>query len=355
MSNLARYSAIVTKIRAMESRLLRDEDYRSLAAMDSVPQAVAYLKKTPAYGTVLKDRDDAELHRGDIERLMVGTLYHDFSKLYRFCDQGQKKLLKLYFSRFEITVIKRAFRRVFNHGDRTSEEKGFRAAMQKYTDIPLEKLAEAETMPEVLEALKGTHYYKALLKLEHAEEATLFDYEMTLDLYYFSMVWKQKDKLLKGREQELLTKSLGSRIDLLNMTWIYRAKKYYQLTEAFIYTLLIPITYKLHDSDIRRMVTAPDGKALEDAVEATYYGRHFPDPDSHELEELYFQLIGKIYGIEKRKNPYSLAVIISYLYEKEQEIEKLTTVLECVRYKIAPEETLKYAGQQRDGKTRQRR
>lgn len=352
MSSLVRYSAIATKIRAMESRLLREEDYRILVAMDSVPQAVAYLKKTPAYEAVLRDKEEAQLHRGDIERLMVGTLYHDFSKLYRFCDQGQKKLLKLYFSRFEITVMKRAFRRVFNHGDRTAEEKGFRAALQKYTDIPLEDLAQAETMPEVLAALKGTHYYKALQKLEHAEGATLFDYEMTLDLYYFSMIWKQKNKLLKGREQELLTKSLGSRIDLLNMTWIYRAKKYYQLTEAYIYTLLIPVTYKLHDSDIRKMVTASDEKALEDAVEATYYGRHFLEPESCELEELYFQLIGRIYGMEKRKNPYSLAVLVSYLYEKEQEIEKLTTVLEGVRYQIAPEGTLKYAGLQRDGKTR---
>lgn len=48
------------------------------------------------------------------------------------------------------------------------------------------------------------------------------------------------------------------------MTWIYRAKKYYQLTEAYIYTLLIPVTYKLHDSDIRKMVTASDEKALEE-------------------------------------------------------------------------------------------
>ena len=70
---------------------------------------------------------------------------------------------------------------------------------------------------------------------------------------------------------------------MLNMTWIYRAKKYYQLTEAYIYTLLIPVTYKLHDSDIRKMVTASDEKALEDAVEATYYGRHFLEPESCEL------------------------------------------------------------------------
>ena len=44
-----KYSAIATKIRAMESHLLKAEDYRHLAEMGSVPQAVAYLKKVPAY------------------------------------------------------------------------------------------------------------------------------------------------------------------------------------------------------------------------------------------------------------------------------------------------------------------
>ena len=113
--------------------------------------------------------------------------------------------------------------------------------IQRFTEIPLDKLSEAQTVPEILEVLKDTHYYRVLQKLEKSEQVSLFDFEMTLDLYYFSIIWKQKDKLLKGRDLDLLTRSLGSKIDLLNMMWIYRAKKYYQLTEASIYALLIPL------------------------------------------------------------------------------------------------------------------
>ena len=349
MGDLMKYSAIATKIRAMESRLLKADDYRRLAAMESVPHAVAYLKKIPAYGVLLGSRDENQLHRGEVERLLVGTLYYDYTKIYRFCDRGQKSVLKLYFSKFEIAVLKRAFRRAFNHGDRTGEEKEFRGTIQKFTEIPLARLADAVTVPEILETLKDTQYYRVLQKLENAEKAELFDYEMTLDLYYFSMIWKQKDRLLKGKDQELLTRSLGSKIDLLNMMWIYRAKKYYQLSEASTYTLLIPITYRLHDSDIRSMVTAADEKELEAAVRKTYYGKKFLELDGEKLEQMYHQFIRKIYGEEKRSNPYSMAVITSYLYEKERELDRLTTVLEGVRYGLPPGETLKYVEQSGDG------
>ena len=45
MGDLMKYSAIATKLRAMESHLLKAEDYRRLAEAGSVPQAVAYLKR----------------------------------------------------------------------------------------------------------------------------------------------------------------------------------------------------------------------------------------------------------------------------------------------------------------------
>ena len=348
LGELMKYSAVATKIRAMESRLLSNEDFAKLAAMENVPQAVAYLKKIPAYEALFKGYDETELHRGQIERLLVGTLYYDFSKIYRFCDKEQKKILRLYFSKFDIAIIKRAFRRAFNHGDRTAEEKELRSMVQRYTDIPLEKLDETGTVPEILEALKGTEYYKVMQKLDHVESASLFDYEMTLDLYYFSMIWKQNSKQTKGKTKSLLARSLGSQIDLLNMMWIYRAKKYYQMSEASTYTLLIPVTYKLHDSDIRAMVAAADERALEEAIQKTYYGKRFMKLDSRELETVYDRFLRKVYTEEKRQNPYSLAVITGYLYDKEQELDKLTTVLEGVRYGLPASETLKYIEQSKD-------
>ncbi|MFR2718555.1 MAG: V0D/AC39 family V-type ATPase subunit [Ruminococcus sp.] len=45
---------------------------------------------------------------------------------------------------------------------------------------------------------------------------------------------------------------------------------------------------------------------------------------------------------ESKADPYSVSTIYCYLYHKEHEIDRLTTVLECIRYNIPPEDTMRY-------------
>ena len=45
MGNLLAYSGIVTKIRAMESKLLKPEQFTEIANLGNVPEIVDYLKK----------------------------------------------------------------------------------------------------------------------------------------------------------------------------------------------------------------------------------------------------------------------------------------------------------------------
>lgn len=53
-----------------------------------------------------------------------------------------------------------------------------------------------------------------------------------------------------------LTKALGFKMDMLNVQWIYRCKKYYHMTSADIYALLIPVNYRLSSRTIQEMVEA---------------------------------------------------------------------------------------------------
>ena len=46
MGNLLAYSGIVTKVRAMEGKLLKPEQFTLIAGLPSVPDIVDYLKKT---------------------------------------------------------------------------------------------------------------------------------------------------------------------------------------------------------------------------------------------------------------------------------------------------------------------
>ena len=77
MGNLLTYSGIVTKIRAMEARLLREENFVEIANLHSVPEVVNYLRDNSSYAFVLGDLDESQLHRGDIEKILSGQLYYD--------------------------------------------------------------------------------------------------------------------------------------------------------------------------------------------------------------------------------------------------------------------------------------
>ena len=64
MGNLLEYSGIVTKIRAMEAKLLSPEQFTEIANLGSVPEIADYLKKNTAYAGVLDTLEEHQIHRG---------------------------------------------------------------------------------------------------------------------------------------------------------------------------------------------------------------------------------------------------------------------------------------------------
>ena len=84
MGNLLEYSGIITKLRAMEARLLTDEQFEEIAALTSVTELVSYLNAHSSYQDMLQDMNEAMLHRGNIEKVLILSLYHDYTKIYCF-------------------------------------------------------------------------------------------------------------------------------------------------------------------------------------------------------------------------------------------------------------------------------
>ena len=102
MGNLLKYSGIVTKIRAMEAKLLTPEQFADIANLRSVPDIADYLRKNTAYAEVLDTLTEDQIHRGNIEKVLVQSLYHDYTKIYRFCGQSQREFMKLIMKGYEI-------------------------------------------------------------------------------------------------------------------------------------------------------------------------------------------------------------------------------------------------------------
>ena len=52
------------RVRAMQSRLVTDEQLEEIVQLPNVPQVTAYLKRTPEYQNIWSGLDENDLHRG---------------------------------------------------------------------------------------------------------------------------------------------------------------------------------------------------------------------------------------------------------------------------------------------------
>lgn len=344
MGNIFTYSGITTKIRAMQGRLINDREFAEISALGSVSEVVVYLKKHPGYRKLFENMNEAELHRGQIEKMIVESVYEDYAKLYKFASIKQRRFMEFYFKRYEILVLKSCFRTLLNNYEPKLNLSHTQEYFDRFSGIDLKAVIMSRTLSELMDNLRGTEYERPLSRLLTLENPTLFDFEITLDLYHFSSIWKEKNKILKGEDLEILMKSLGSRIDLLNIQWIYRARHFYHMEAAEVYALIIPLHYKLRRSTLSGLIESESPEQFAEVLKGTRYAGGYDYYDGEILEQLYGEMIRKIYITDQKRNPYSIATINAYLYQKGLEIRKLTTVLECIRYGLSPGETLTYVG-----------
>ena len=189
MGNVMTYSGIVTKVRAMQAKLLTDQDYKNIAALPNVPQAIEYLKGKPAYAEYMNRLDPSLYHRSHVEKVLYQSLYDDWAKMFRFAGMEQKKFLKIYWKRYEVDLINYCLRIVFNHYDRPFDLDYKKEFFDRYSQLSIDKLITSTTVEELVDNLKDTEYYEPLNKLKESGNASLFDYDLALDLYYFCLLY----------------------------------------------------------------------------------------------------------------------------------------------------------------------
>lgn len=342
MQALMAFSGITAKIRAMEKNVLQEADFMDLVSLESVPQAVVFLRQNPAYTRILKSLDENELHRGEVEKKLRISVYDDFTKLYRFSNQDQRSFLRVYFKRYEVEIIKEYLRSIFDHRKVHLNLSDFEDFFAKHSKLDLQAMSNCNTIDELVALLRNTDYYASLKRLENVDKSTLFDYEMALDLYNFTTLWKRITEAQEKHESANLEKALGTKYDLLNLIWIYRCKKYYSMPAADIYAILIPVNYRISKHEIQELVEAESMDVFDAVIAKSYYARAYMDFNPQTMERMYAGILGGLLKRLSRRDPYSIATMYSYLHHKEHEVGRVIIALESVRYRIPPDEAIGY-------------
>ena len=124
---------------------------------------------------------------------------------------------------------------IFDHRDTDPVDVSpYREFFRLHSNIDVDRITTCSTMEELISCLKGNEFYIPLSKIQEHETALLFDYGMALDLYYFTQIWNIRKKLFKGKDLEEITCTYGEKFDMLNLQFIQRSKRYYNMDPASI-------------------------------------------------------------------------------------------------------------------------
>lgn len=335
------YSGITTKIKAMEGSLVTPKMYEEISYLTSVPEFITYLREKTSYADVLKNVDIMTLHRNDIERLLSAGVYDDFKKLYRFAGATQRGYLNLYFKKFETDVLIKCIRRVITQSNDVFTSVFADDFFTSHSCLNVPALAAASTMSELIELTRNSEYYEALNTI-HSDTAGLFDYELSLELYCYRTIWRTLTRKCSGTDADMLINCYGTKIDLLNLSWIQRGKFNLKLDEGQLFSLIIPYYYKLKAKELEGLIHSGSVDEFNQILSETYYGRHYDNINADNLYGMYDFLVPWVTDRCYRENPYSIASAYSYLIKKEQEQSRLTRALECIRYGLNQRKILEY-------------
>lgn len=312
-------------------KLLGDNEYKELMKTKSFEEFVEYLYENTEYKNVFEKDSNKTLHRNIIEIEMKKNLFRNFEKFYHFYYDNYRTFFKILFMRYEVENLK-IFMRALNRNEDISVFEEHVITSEVFSNVDYTEVLKSKNIDEFVENLKGTIYYKLLnVYLNEKPLKMQFYMEMNLDRIYFKKI-KEINETFKGKDRELLYELLGRNSDLLNIQWIYRAKKYYNMSAEEILNYTLESGMKFDYKKLKMICYIENVEEIKEIIMKTEYKILFEDEEimmERNMERYLYNLLEDLF---KRGNN-TIIVPLTFLHKLEYEMRDIFTILECINYK----------------------
>lgn len=330
MTNRLKYPALNAKMKGMYANHLNVEELEELLRQNSLKDAIYFLKsKFPSL-----EKLNENTHRKELEQELNNLFIVDIIKLCKYLNREEIEIFMQFLSKYEINCVKNVFRNVTTNRDAKINLKNIDNWTEKmFSSINGINQVTEET--EFLEIIKSEKYYSIFKKYENViENAPLETIEVELDKFYFQEIYKLSKKVNKEFQD-----MIGIEIDLLNIIWIYRAKKYFNYTENEILNIIIPIKYKLNNEKIMRLINSSDFEEMKNILNETIYKNVFKNElflDNEKDRYLY----NKYMKLFKTKL-FNICTVFCNINLIDIEIKNIINIIEGIRYNVNKQEIQK--------------
>jgi len=351
-----KYEAVVAKCRCLYGKLLDANDYENLLKFAEVSEIAAYLHDNTAYYEFLKESDKRHINRNKLEYYIKKSLLHDYLKIYKFTHGGQRHFINLMMAKYEFEYILKVWREyvwrntennaVIKENDDYLLSEGLLEIQTIYQNSPrinLDALKNIKTVEQFMDAIKNSDYFYIFEKHINEDisknytvvETAVYD-EYYKNLYEGAAVF---EKDICGRIRE----SIATEADLKNLCRISRLIFNFKTPPSEIIPLLVPLHYKLKESNVKDLLKSSDREDFYVYCEhQLYYGKKQSFYEYESLTDYMNDYLFKYYKSKMTLTPPGFDVIFRYFHMKEIEIRNLFYLIEGIRYRMSPEQIKKH-------------
>ena len=330
MENKLKYPALNAKMKCMHANRLNTDELEELLRQTNLKDAIYFLKnKFPSLENL-----DENTHRKELEQELNNLFIVDILKLCKYLSKNEIEIFMQFLSKYEINCVKNVFRNVTTNRDSKIYLKNIDNWTEKMFSS-INGINQVTEENEFLEIIKSEKYYKVFQKYEEIiENVPLEEIEVDLDKFYFQEVYRLSKNVNKEFQD-----MIGTEIDLLNIIWIYRAKKYFKYSQEEIKEILIPVFYKLNKEKISRLLNSTDFEEIKNVLDETGYRNVFNQEImiEHDKDEYLYKRYLKLF----KTKLFNICTVFCNINLIDIEIKNIINIIEGIRYKIDKQEIQK--------------
>lgn len=328
-----KYGNLKAKLSGMYAKKLKKSDLQELLHQNNLKSAIMILKTK---NLELNELDESA-RRIQIETVLDKILITDIVKIKRLLDKKDKEIFEVFIEKYKIRCIKSVFRKLYSKTIVHYNPESIKIWTESiFKDI--DGIQNAETIEEFLSFLSDTKYKKVFENYTNDESqsknSNIFEIENQIDKIYLSKLID-----ISNNKNDRLEKMILEKIDLMNLLWLYRIKKYYNFSEDKIKENFIKQEKCNSKIDIKQFLNFEnDTEILENFRKKVYIKKYENNLSLEQNINIY--LYKEYYKIFKSQM-FNISNICAYINLIEMENTDIVRIIEGIRYGLSKEEMQK--------------
>jgi len=337
MSSVSTYGYVNAMVRTKRSSLLSGSAYKALAAAASLADVLNQLARLKP-GTLLEKAPERSIE--SLECLLLQEEVRQVLGVMNASKGQARDILAALLSRVDaqnVKTIMRAWQKQDQNVVGIIESPGLLI-------LPVQEMLTARTLLKFAGYLSDAFFYEPFLDLAAAYERhqSLFEVEVGIDKSIYREIWNITARL-NQTDQHIVRRMIGIEIDLQNLDWVARIRKYYQAQIAAMEVSLIPNGYRLPQATLRKMIITG---SLDEGLDRILPGIATESSDTTQtgaLEKLE-QFLNQALDYEANRlfleYPLSIGSTIGYYYLLRIETRNIRSLINAKHYQLPPSKIL---------------